>query len=169
MLFQEYIRPPADDVTIPPNVDDLVVLQVPGGLRGSSVNIQINNIQYAVPVPTLEPQDGTTTDQLFNGSMGYLRMMMDFMVLDDIIHSGDITRLPAMMKRLAPTFIGLTSYKSKYALECINFVTKVEWILSEKERTKVLLRAFINTIGRQGKNKPADMQQENNIKTVKTV
>ena len=72
-----------------------------------------------------------------------------------------------MLKRLAPTFIGLTSFRSKYAIECVNFLTKVNWLLPEKERAKVLPRAVVNN--KKGRNIPADMQQENNIKMVKTV
>ncbi|ELU13996.1 hypothetical protein CAPTEDRAFT_215655 [Capitella teleta] len=86
-----------------------------------------------------------------------------------VTRAGDVTRLPAVLKRLAHTFIGLTSFKSKYAIECINLITKLMWVLTEKEGTKVMIRAFINTSAKQGHNKPADMQQENNIKTVKTV
>lgn len=71
------------------------------------------------------------------------------------------------MKRFIPLFIGLTSYKSKYAIEYVNFLTKTEHILSEFESVRVKLGAFVNVPGKPGKNKTADMQQENNNKQVK--
>eukprot|EP00914_Ancora_sagittata_P028056 GHVO01055077.1.p1 GENE.GHVO01055077.1~~GHVO01055077.1.p1 ORF type:complete len:229 (-),score=22.24 GHVO01055077.1:43-729(-) len=108
-------------------------------------------------------------DELYCASMSYLRNMMDFLVLNDIVKAGDVTRVVPMLKHLAPTFVGLTSLRSKYAIECINMVAKLNVALSEKEKTKVLLQAFVNTTGQPGRNKAADMQQENNIKTVKTI
>ena len=94
---------------------------------------------------------------------------MDLLQLDDLIRAGDIDRLTIMIKRLIPTFISLTSYRSKYAIECVNFITKTECILSEKDSASVRLGAFVNTTGKSGHNKAADMQQENNIKMVRTV
>ena len=41
--------------------------------------------------------------------------------------------------------------------------------MSEKDSVSVRLGAFVNTTGKSGHNKAADMQQENNIKMVKTV
>ena len=117
-----------------------------------------------VPFSHQEPLIDTNNDELNNVSFAFLRTMMDFMTFDEIIHAGDANRVPAMLKRLAPTFIGLTSLHSKYAIECINMITKLEWLLSEQHKAKVLLRAFVNTSGKAGCNKPADMQQENNIK-----
>ena len=91
------------------------------------------------------------------------------MELDSLIKAGDISRLTIAMKRLLPTFVGLSSYRSKYAIECVNFLTKTEFVLSEREAVRVKLAAFVNTVGKPGQNKAADMQQENNIKMVKTV
>ena len=108
-------------------------------------------------------------DELCKSSLGFVRACMDFFVLDDIIKSGDVCRLPAIIKRLAPLFIGLTSFNSKYAVEGLNKATKLTWVLSEREGVKVMLRAFVNTSAKAGHNKPADMQQEINIRTVKTV
>ena len=63
-------------------------------------------------------------DDLYNYSLSFLRGAMDLLQLDDLIRAGDIDRLTIMMKRLIPTFISLTSYRSKYAIECVNFITK---------------------------------------------
>ena len=54
-------------------------------------------------------------------------------------------------------------------IECVNFLTKTECLLSEKDSVKVKLEAFVNPTGKAGGNKAADMQQENNIKMVKKV
>jgi hypothetical protein len=62
--------------------------------------------------------------------------MLDFMVFDDIIRAGDINRVPVILKHLAPTFIGLNSLHSKYAIECINMITKLEWVLSDQQKPK---------------------------------
>ena len=102
------------------------------------------------------------SDDLHNYSLSFLRASMDLLQLDDLISAGDVQRLSIIMKRLIPTFIGLTSYRSKYAIECVNFVTKTECILSEKDSVAVKLGAFVNPTGKPGHNKPADMQQENN-------
>lgn len=66
-------------------------------------------------------------------------------------------------------FIRLTSFRSKYPIECVNLLTQTEHILSEFESVRVKLGAFVNVHGKPGKNKAADMQQENNIKQVKNV
>jgi hypothetical protein len=54
-------------------------------------------------------------------------------------------------------------------VELINFLTKTEYLLSPRDSTAVKLTSFVNPSGRSGRNKPADMQQENNIKSVKNV
>jgi hypothetical protein len=103
-------------------------------------------------------------DELHDSSLAFTRIMVDFMNFDDVILC-----IPSILKRFAVFFVGLTSYHSKYAMECINLLTKLEWVLSEREKMKVLLRSLVNPAGRLACNKPADMQQENNIKMVKHV
>ena len=41
----------------------------------------------------------------------------------------------------------------------MNFMTKTEWVLSEQESVKAKLRAFANTSGNPGRNKPTGMLQ----------
>ena len=122
----------------------------------------------SIPVPGEVPPP-VVEDDVYNYSLSFLRVAMDLLQFDDVVKAGDIDRLTIVMKRLCPTFIGLTSYRSKYAIECVNFLTKTECLLSEKESVKVKLQAFVNPSGKTGENKAADMQQENNIKMVKTV
>jgi hypothetical protein len=68
-------------------------------------------------------------DELLCTTSCFVRAMMDFMIFDRLIHDGDIEQIPSMLKRLAVDFIGLTTNQSKYAIECINLITKLEWVL----------------------------------------
>ena len=54
-------------------------------------------------------------------------MAMDLLQFNDLNKSGDIDRLTIVMKRLYLTFIGLTLYRCKYAIECVNFLTETQW------------------------------------------
>ena len=94
-----------------------------------------------IPVPG-EEMPPLVDDDIYNYSLSFLRVAMDLLQFDDLVKSGDIDRLTIVMKRLCPTFIGLTSYRSKYAIECVNFLTKTECLLSEKDSVKVKLEAF---------------------------
>ena len=78
--------------------------------------------------------------------MAFVRAMVDFMVLHDVIKDADVSRLKAIAKRLIPLFIGLTLYKSKYSIELINFITKIELSMSLPQPVAVKLRAFVNTV-----------------------
>ncbi|KAH3834318.1 hypothetical protein DPMN_107641 [Dreissena polymorpha] len=64
---------------------------------------------------------------------------MDFIMFNDAIKSGDIDMITILMKRFIPLFVGLSSYKSKYAIECVNFLTKTECLLSDFESARVKL------------------------------
>lgn len=125
-----------------------------------------------IPVPHVRNNQhilAPTEDKLHDYTMALLRTGMEFILVDDVIKAADVDRQTIIMKRLLPTFVSLTSYHSKYAIECINFLTKTETIMSEKESTRVKLQGFVNTKGLAGHNKAADLQQENNIKEVKSV
>ena len=80
-------------------------------------------VKIAVPG---DEQPPSMDDDIHNYSLSFVRAAMDFLQLDDLIKAGDIDRLTLIMKRLIPTFIGLTSYtcRSKYAIECVNFCNK---------------------------------------------
>ena len=126
-------------------------------------------LQFHIPEIATPQSDRRFDGTVHSYSMALLRAGIEFLLLDDIVDAGDITRIIPCLKRLIPTFVGLTSYKSKYAIECVNFLTKTEISLTEKESTRVLLQAFVNRRGGEGQNKPADMNQENNIQEVKRV
>ena len=74
-----------------------------------------------------------------------------------------------IVKKVNTNIFGLSSFRSKYAIECVDFLSKTECFLSKKESVRIRLAAFVNMPRRKGHNKAADMQQDNNIKMVKTV
>ncbi|XP_053405618.1 uncharacterized protein LOC123556242 isoform X2 [Mercenaria mercenaria] len=143
---------------------------IPASHVGQTVSIPINGetLQIEVPLPVdgpLDPQE----DDVYKYSLSFLRVALDFMLLYHVIKSGDIDTLTLLLKRFIALFVALTSYKSKYAIECINTLTKTEFVLSEYESIRVKLGLLVNSKGKPAGNKPADMQQENNIKLVKNV
>lgn len=87
---------------------------------------------------------------------------MDLMLFNYVIKTGYIDRLTVLMKRFSSLIKGLTSFKSKYAIECVHFLTKTKHILSEFQSVRVTFDAFVNSLEKAGTNKAADMQQENN-------
>jgi hypothetical protein len=118
----------------------------PAAMRGD-LTFCVDNIQYQVAVPMLSPN---VHDELVNSSLGFLRLiiMMDFLVFNDIIHAG------AILKRVCPTFNGLKSDMLRYAIECVNLIIKLEWVLSERETVKVTMLPFVNPTGKPWRNKP---------------
>jgi len=74
-----------------------------------------------------------------------------------------------MIEQFFPLFVGLLSYKSKYAIESVNFLTQTGCVLSDGESVRAKLGLLVNIKRKAGKSKPADMQQENNITNVKHV
>jgi hypothetical protein len=126
-----------------------------------------DNIQINVPAQVENVEE--IEDDVQKYSIGLSRVAVDFILFCEVIKAGDINMITVLMKRFIPLFIGLSSYKSKYAIECVNFLTKTECYLSEYDSVRVKLGLIVNRKGRPGKNKPADMQQENNIKLVKHV
>lgn len=177
-----YLRPMVDSLYLPfpaPNMNDvpldvwvantLYKLRVPAAHRGKDIEMTVCGHVIRFSVPKEHDPVEVSTDKLRKTSLGFMRAMLDFMMLDDIIHTGDIDRLTVSLKRLLPLFVGLHSFRSKYSIEIVNFLTKTEFVASPRESVAIKLRAFVNTSGKPGMNKPADMQQENNIKQVKTV
>ena len=168
-LYVEVKSPSTENITVFLNHHNRTYkLSFPPQLAGQVHNVTVDNtiIRINVPRPTVPPKPD---DELFNYSLGYLRSMMDFIVFDKVIDAGDVDRLAPVMKRFIPLFIGLTSFRSKYAIEMVNFLTKTEWMLSNQESIEVKMRSFVNLQGKEGRNKSADMQQEINIKKVKNI
>ena len=177
IVFKEFCAPDTSPVEmklpIGPN-GAMQSLFFDADMRGSCHQIVLPHALVNVLIPgTPEVNDTTpiesTTDELYDSTLSFVRCMMDFAVLDDVVRAGDIDRLIIISKRLIPLFIGLTSYSSKYGQELINYLEKVCHRLSDKKSVEVRLQAFVNTQGLPGHNKPTDMAQENEVKLMKTI
>ena len=147
--------------------DHLVTL--PSEMAGKTCEVLIDSMKVKIEVPGQDESFEECDDDLYNYNMAFVRSMIEFMALQYCIKYGDIDKLTIVIKRLIPLFAGLHSFRSKYMIEMINFLTKTEYVMSPEESICVKLRAFVNPTGRDGHNKPADLQQENNIKAVKNV
>ena len=148
-LYVEVNTPSTDDIAVGVVLGDVVHhLTFPPDMAGQMHSVVYDNscITFRIPgpAPPVKPDD-----ELCNYSTSYLRAMMDFIVFDRIIRAGDVDRLAPMLKRFIPTFIGLSSYRSKYAIEAVNFITKTEWILDEPDSVAVKMRAFVNRPGKK--------------------
>lgn len=91
-----------------------------------------------------------------------------FCEFKDGIREGDPFRTNINLKRMIPFFYS-HSVRSKYAVECIDYILKTEVMLPKLTAMRVRLGSFVNPHGKKGGNKPADMQQENNILVLKDV
>ena len=169
-LFVPFRLPNMERVQLPIVINGVLYnLGLPPSYRGKDYEITVDGAMYSIPVPG-EPSEVTVSpDELHEYVTSFLRVMMDFAMLDDATHAGDVDRVTSTFKRLVPTFVGLTSYRSKYFIEMVNYLTKTEYVLSPKDSAAVKLQGLVNLSGKPGCNKPADMQQEINIKQVKQV
>lgn len=126
----------------------LYMIKVPTSSRGKPIDVNIN-VRIDVPPEARSPVY-IIGDDVYNYSLSFLRASMDLMLLHYVIKAGDTDRLTVLMKRFIPLFIGLTSFRSKYAIECVNFLTKTEHFISEFESVRVKLGAFVNLHGKPG-------------------
>ncbi|XP_062567378.1 uncharacterized protein LOC134229640 isoform X2 [Saccostrea cucullata] len=109
-----------------------------------------------------------TTDDIQNYSLQLLMWYIHFCEFQDGIREGDPFRTNINLKRMIPFFYS-HSDRSKYAVECIDYILKTEVLLPQHTAMRVRLGSFVNPHGKKGGNKPADMQQENNILVLKDV
>jgi hypothetical protein len=114
----------------------------------------------------MDPQE--TTDDLHNYSGQLLMWYLHYCEFQDGIREGDPFRTNINLKRMIPFFYS-HSVRSKYAVECIDYILKTEILLPQRTSMRVRLGSFVNPHGKKGGNKPADMQQENNILVLKDV
>lgn len=109
-----------------------------------------------------------STDDLHNYTIQFLMWYLHFLEFQDGIKEGDPFRTNINIKRMIPFFYS-HSARSKYAVECIDYILKSEVLLPESLSMRLRLSSFVNPHGLKGGNKPADMQQENNILVLKDV
>ncbi|KAH3875026.1 hypothetical protein DPMN_038285 [Dreissena polymorpha] len=88
--------------------------------------------------------------------------------MKDAIREGDMRRVNITLKHMVPFFYS-HSVLSKYMAECIDYILKTEHTLSPYMSLKVRAATFVNPKGRKGKNKAADMQNENEVKYMKNL
>lgn len=111
---------------------------------------------------------GESTDDLYNYTNQFLMWYLHFVEFQDGIKEGDPYRTNINIKRMIPFFYS-HSNRSKYAVECIDYILKSEVLLPESLSMRLRLSSFVNPHGLKGGNKPADMQQENNILVLKDI
>lgn len=56
--------------------------------------------------------------------------MTDFLLFDAVVKSRDADRLAPVLKHLFVNY-------STYAIEVVNFITKIDWCVSEKESVAI--------------------------------
>lgn len=145
-------------VTYPPPQPPPILVQVPGQ---PPVVVQLPPHNNARPA---EPQG----DDMHNYCKQLLEWGLHLQEFLTAIKVGDIDRHKVNVKRMIPFFYASSS-ASRYAMELINFITKVDIMLPPQTALRVQLGSFVNPKGGAGNNKAADMHQENNIKDVKEV
>lgn len=90
-----------------------------------------------------------TTDDLQNYSIQLLMWYIHFCQFQDGIREGDPFRTNINSKRMIPFFYS-HSVRSKYAVECINYILKTEVMLPKLTTMRVRLGSFVNPHGKKG-------------------
>ena len=129
--LMEFLRPLIDGLFVsfrPPNTEPVHVpivinnnqlsLILPPTYRGKEYELNIGEgAVVRIPIPGERSEVTKSGDELNNYASSFLRVMLDFVMLDDSTRAADVDRVTAFFKRLVPTFVGLTSYRSKYFIE----------------------------------------------------
>ena len=111
-------------------------------------------------------QNPQVHDDLHSYTIQFLQQYLHFAEFQDGIREGDPFHTKVNLKRRIPFFHG-HSARSKYAIECIDYILKTDIMLPEPLAMRVRLGSFVNPHGQPRGNKPDDMQQENNILVLK--
>ena len=106
-------------------------------------------------------------DKIFEYSMEVLQYILLIWNFKDSIKEGDLFRSNVCLKAMIPLFYKYSQSMSKYFCECIDYIQKTEIILAEKMSMRVRAASFINKPGKLGRNKPADIEKENQVKLIK--
>lgn len=105
-------------------------------------------------------------DDLMSYSTNYLHWFLQLMELDDTAKEGDHQRLIVNAK-FNLFFFYSHSTLSKYFVENLDFLLKVEHLLSPAMRRRVLEGSFVNVRGGVGNNVEADLAQEHSVRNRK--
>lgn len=144
------------------NEKKISVIQIPVTMLtdGKSVQMVINGLQISVT------KIQQATDDIKSYSLCFLQYVFLIWNFMDAVKEGDIFRTNVCLKTMIPLFY-FHSELSKYLSECIDYIQKTEILLSPKMSMKVRAGSFINKSGHIGKNKPADIEKENQVKLLK--
>lgn len=147
------------------------------GLGNFNVQIPADLLQQQGYVDLLVPGTGQVVrvphqhemqDEMYNYSTQFLQWYIHLCEFQDGVREGDPFRTNINLKRMIPFFYS-HSHRSKYAVECIDYILKTELLLPKALSIRTRLGSFVNPHGVPGGNKAADMQQENNILVLKDV
>lgn len=130
-------------------------------VRNEFVGGMLTKFEYLEDVPS-QPVD----DQVLNYFNTVCIYGLHIKCLDDTAKEGDITRAIPNLKRCIPLFYAHSSL-SKYMVEAVDYIVKVDHILSPLERLRVLEGSFVNVRGGRGNNVEADLVQEHSIRNQK--
>ena len=168
----DHLKPNVQVFNVTPAEGKQINMQIPTALLVDHAFIDVKvseNLTVRIPgIKSDHVQDRPKGDDLFNYTHRLLQWGLHVIEIHDAIKEGDIQRTNINMKRLIPFFYN-HSARSKYAVECMDYILKTELLLPEDLAVRVRLGSFVNTKGGLGNNKPADMQQENNICMLKDV
>ncbi|XP_067664403.1 uncharacterized protein [Haliotis asinina] len=128
-----------------------------------------NGVSVPLPgftTPVLINKDVSMGDDLHNYVVNFMNWYFVILVFQDGISEGNMYLNNITLKFMIPFFYSHSSL-SKYMSECIDYILKTEIMLSSRMAMKVRAASFVNPTGRQGHNKAADMQKENQVLVLK--
>jgi hypothetical protein len=105
-------------------------------------------------------------DTVYNYSCNLCHWFLHLIHMEDVVREGDVIRLIPTLKYSLQFFFS-HSRLSKYFVECLDFILKTEYLLSQMQRMRVLEGAFVNLRGGLGQNIECDLVKENSVRNQK--
>lgn len=132
----------------------------PAAVKGSvQYNIEMLSGNQCVLTPIhIKPK----TDEVFNYCMQVCHWYLHILELNDTAKEGDLNRTVLNCKYSLPFFFS-HSPLSKYLVENVDYLLKIEHFLSPLQRIHVLEGSYVNIHGGQGKNVESDLVQEHSV------
>ncbi|XP_060556001.1 uncharacterized protein LOC132716696 [Ruditapes philippinarum] len=103
---------------------------------------------------------------VYNYSCNLCHWFLHLIHMEDVVREGDVIRLIPTLKYSLQFFFS-HSRLSKYFVECLDFILKTEYLLSQMQRMRVLEGAFVNLRGGLGQNIECDLVKENSVRNQK--
>lgn len=123
-------------------------------------------VQQPQQPPPVRHTQHAAPDYLSNYSNLLCHWFLQLLNMDDTAKEGDPDRLIINCKQNLPMFFS-HSARSNYFVECLDFIMKVEKLLSPSTRLRVLEGCFVNPKGGKGNNREADLAQEHSVRNRK--